>query len=141
MPIRSTYRTLLKSLLQPRLILRARKAIGTESLSSIKLNYRFHYLRVTKRNIPFKNQAIKLRETIYSFHYTTVNKVFDKGCVELFVEGGAVLWRSESDPTLTIALKQAVPEFRDGEIELQFRQGGYNDFCHGICHNSPQLDL
>ena len=132
MPIRSTYRTLLKSLLQPRLILRARKAIGTESLSSIKLNYRFHYLRVTKRNTPFKNQAMKLREAIYSFHYTTLNKVFDKGCVELFVEGGAVLWRSELDPALTIVLKQGVPEYRDGEIELQFRQEARTIFVMGF---------
>jgi len=84
---------------------------------------------------------MKLREAIYSFHYTTLSKVFDKGCVDLLVESGVVLWRSELDPSLTIILKQGVPEFRDGEIELQFRRGGSNSFFHGLCHHPAQFNL
>lgn len=123
MRIRSTYRTLLKSFIHPLSILRARKAIGLKSLSLIRMSYRLHYLRITKRNISFKNQSMKLREKIYSFHYTSLSKVFDKGCVDLLVESGVVLWGSELDPSLAIILKQGVPEYRDGEIELQFRRG------------------
>lgn len=123
MPIRSTYRTIFKSSLQPQLILRARKALGLDSLASIKASCRYHYLRVTKRNINFINHSMRLREKIYTFHYSTLNKVFDKPCIDLCVDSGAVLWRSPIQPSLSIALKQGNPEFRDGEIELQFRQG------------------
>jgi len=137
MPIRSTYRTLLRSFIRPHLILRARKAIGLQSLSLIRMSYGWHYLRITKRNIPFKNQSMKLREAIYSFHYTTLSKVFDKGCVDLLVESGVVLWRSELDPSLTIILKQGVPEFRDGEIELQFMRGVRTLFFMGFVITPP----
>ena len=62
-----------------------------------------------------------LREKIYSYHYKTMPKVFDMGFVDLICGDGAVLWRSESKPELSICLKQGNQEFRDGEIELQFR--------------------
>ena len=48
-------------------------------------------------------------------------KVFDMGFVDLICNDGAVLWRSTTRPELSICLKQGNQEFRDGEIELQFR--------------------
>ena len=66
---------------------------------------------------------MRLREKLYTFHYSTLNKVFDKPYIDLCVDTGVTLWRCPIEPRLTIALKQGNPEFRDGEIELQFREG------------------
>ena len=121
MPYRASQRTVLKILTKPHLIMRARNCLKNVSLRSIKENYHFHYLRITKRNISFINNSIVLREKIYSFHYTSISKLFDIGFVDLICDDGAVLWRSPTRPELSICLKQGNQEFRDGEIELQFR--------------------
>ena len=62
-----------------------------------------------------------LREKIYSFHYTILSRIFDKGFIDLTCDEGAVLWRCSTNPELAIYLKQGNQEFRDGEIELQFK--------------------
>lgn len=121
MRFRASQRTALKILAKPHLVIRARRCLQAESLESIKNTYRFHYLRITKRNINFINGSMSLREKIYSFHYTVLPKIFDKDFVDLIVDGGAVLWQSSTNPELAIYLKQGNQEFRDGEIELQFK--------------------
>ena len=61
------------------------------------------------------------RQKLYCFHYATLSKLFDEGFMDLSCEHGATLWRSNARPELSICLKQGNPEFRDGEIELQFK--------------------
>lgn len=132
MPFRASQRTALKILTKPHLIMRARKCLQNVSLKSLKDNNRFHYLRITKRNINFINNSITLREKIYSFHYRTLPKVFDTGFVDLICSDGAILWRSTTNPELNICLKQGNQEFRDGEIELQFRNASKVIFFLGF---------
>jgi len=61
------------------------------------------------------------RQKVFCFHYDTLSKVFDKGFINLACEDGVTLWRSNARPELSICLKQGNPQFRDGEMELQFR--------------------
>ena len=121
MPFRASQRTALKILTKPHLVMRARRCLQKESLQSIRNNYQFHYLRITKRNINFINSSMTLREKIYSFHYTILSRIFDKGFIDLTCDEGAVLWRCSTNPELAIYLKQGNQEFRDGEMELQFK--------------------
>ncbi|MBU3636066.1 DUF535 family protein [Polynucleobacter sp. es-MAR-4] len=132
MPFRASQRTALKILAKPHLVMRARRCLQAESLQSIKNNYKFHYLRITKRNINFINGSMNLREKIYSFHYTILSKIFNKGFVDLICHEGAVLWRSYANPELAIYLKQGHKEFRDGEIELQFKHASKVIYCMGF---------
>ena len=121
MPLRAVQRTFFKILLKPHLIIGARKSMQSDALSSIRKSARFLYLRITKRNINFINKSMSGSQKVYCFHYDTLSKVFDKACINLACEHGATLWRSNARPELSICLKQGNPQFRDGEMELQFR--------------------
>ena len=123
MPLSAAHRTFFKCLLTPHLIMRARGAITSENLSPLRTSSTLHFLRITKRNISFKNHSGRLREKIYSHHYSYIEKAFDKGCIDLCCKEGAILWRSETIPDLVIILKQGNQDFRDGEMELQLKQG------------------
>lgn len=121
MTLRAAQRTALKILLKPHLIFGARASLQSDTINSIKKSSRFLYLRITKRNINFINNSMSRRQKVFCFHYDTLSKVFDKGFIDLACEYGVILWRSNARPELSICLKQGNPQFRDGEMELQFR--------------------
>lgn len=121
MNLRAKQRTFFKIVTQPHLVIRARKSLQSDVLKPVKKSCRFHYLRITKRNINFINNSMSRREKVYRFHYTLLSRLFDRGFVDLCCDKGATLWRSSVRPELSICLKQGNPQFRDGEIELQFR--------------------
>lgn len=123
MPLRAAQRTFLKILSRPDLIVKAWKSLNNEALESLRSQNPRHYLRITKRNINFKNASMASRAKIYSFHYSTIAKKFNKDFIRECNEKGVILWRSAVNPELNICLIQGNSQFRDGEIELQFRNG------------------